>query len=252
MPPKTSSTKRSALVTGGSGGIGAAICQSLSAQKVAVAVQYNRNGADADAVVASILDSGGEAFAIAGDLLDPKTPARLIDATADRFGVLSILVNNAGAMTDSPVETMPDALWDDSLAVNLTAAFRCARAAIPHMKRDRWGRIISISSQAARAGSRTHAHYAAAKSGLQGLSASLARELGADGITVNLVSPGRIATGMLMDRSEGRLDEWLRQTPLGRLGTPEEVAAAVAFLSSENAAYITGAEIPVNGGLITA
>ena len=251
MKPGHETSGRVALVTGGSRGIGAATCMGLAAKGVRVAVHFNRHRSEADTVVASIRDMGGEAIAIAGDFHDPDAPGRIVAAAVEAFGTLSILVNNAGLMTDSPVETMSDDLWEACLAVNLSATFRCVRASIPHMRQAHWGRIVNLSSQAARTGSRSHAHYAAAKAGLLGLTSSLARELGREEITANLVSPGRIETAMLRERSKGRLKEWLQQTPIGRLGTPEEVAAAIIFLASEEAGYITGADIPVNGGLIT-
>jgi NAD(P)-dependent dehydrogenase (short-subunit alcohol dehydrogenase family) len=174
----------------------------------------------------------------------------MIQQAVDEAGPIDILVNNAGEMTDMAVESMSDELWARAIEVNLTSAFRCARACIPSMKERRWGRIINVSSQVTETGSRDHAHYTAAKAGLLGLTYSLVKELGGFGITVNAVSPGRIVTDLLLERSAGREAEWLAQTPLRRLGQPEEVAAAIAFLVSEDAAYITGANIPVNGGLV--
>jgi NAD(P)-dependent dehydrogenase (short-subunit alcohol dehydrogenase family) len=163
---------------------------------------------------------------------------------------VEILVNNAGEVTDLAVVNMPDGDWEQSLAVNLTAAFRYARECIPMMKEQHWGRIINVSSQAAYRGSANHAHYAAAKAGLLGFTFSLAKELGDSGITVNVVTPGRILTDLLLKQMPGREEEWLRQTPLGRFGRPEEVAAAITFLASEEASYITGAVLNVSGGLV--
>ena len=239
---------RVALITGGSRGIGAAICQALAAEGVSCALHYCQAKSQAQQVADTITKQGGEVVLLQGDLRDPNTPRNLVAATHEQFGALDILINNAGMMTDCVVETMSDELWDECLAVNLSAVFRCCRAAIPHMKQNGWGRIISLSSQAAQTGSSAHAHYAASKSGLHGFSFSLAKELGPEGITVNLVSPGRIETDMLHERSHSREEEWMQQTPLRRLGTPKEVADAVAFLASEKASYITGAEINVNGG----
>jgi len=159
-------------------------------------------------------------------------------------------VNNGGAMTDALLEELDDATWEEAIAVHLSSAFRLVRAAAPAMRRVGWGRIVSVSSQVVAAGSSGHAHYAAAKSGLNGLTYSLAKELGPDGITVNLVVPGRILTDIITHRLAEREDDWLSQTPLRRFGQPEEVAAAIAFLVSEEAGYITGASLHVNGGLV--
>lgn len=235
-----------ALVTGGSGGIGHAICEALAARGAAVAVHYRHGRIAAEELAASL----PRAVALGADLGLADGPRGLVEAAAASLGPVTILVNNAGLMTDATVEKMPDALWDEAIAVNLTAAFRACRAAIPWMRAEGWGRIVNISSQAAFTGSVEHAHYAAAKSGLHGLTFSLAKELGPAAITANLVVPGRIISPMLDERSAGREEEWLAQTPLRRLGRPEEVAAAVAFLASEDAAYVTGAAVQVGGGLV--
>lgn len=241
---------RVALVTGGSRGIGRATCFALAAKGASVAVHYRSHSDQALEVVDAILEHGGVAFPIAGDLADPDVPAHLVHEVVKQLGRLDILVNNAAVMTDSSVAEMNDALWDETLNVNLSAVFRCSRACIPHMRERNWGRIINVTSQAAYTGSANHAHYAAAKAGLAGFTYSLAKEVGTSGITVNLVAPGRIITDMLEVRMAGREEEWLRQTPLRRFGQPEEVAAAVAFLASDAAAYITGATLHVNGGLL--
>lgn len=242
--------QRVALVTGGSRGIGRAACLTLAAQGAAVAVHYRAQRAAAEEVVNQISASGGAAAAFQADMADGESINRMIEEAATRLGGIDILINNAGEMTDGAVARMNDDLWEQALTVNLTAAFRCTRAVIPGMKARGWGRIIYVSSQAAYTGSANHAHYAASKSGLLGLTYSLAKELGSDGITVNLVAPGRIMTDMLLERSAGREEEWLKQTPLRRFGQPEEVAAAIAFLASDGASYITGANLHVNGGLV--
>jgi 3-oxoacyl-[acyl-carrier protein] reductase len=240
------SALRVALVTGGSGGIGSAICRELARRGAAVAVHYNRGRGAAEALAGEL----GNAAALAADLSSRSGPGALVSAAADRLGPVEILVNNAGLMTDARVEELADELWDETLAVNLGAAFRACRAVIPGMRAAGFGRIVNVSSQSAYMGSVAHAHYAAAKAGLHGLTFSLAKELGPDGITVNLVVPGRIRTAMLDERAAGREDEWLAQTPLRRFGTPEEVAAAVGFLASEEAGYVTGAALQVGGGLV--
>lgn len=246
----TSPPRRVALVTGGSRGIGRATCLALARQGAAVAIHYYSQPQAAADVAGQIIRDGGEAITLQADLSDPAAPDRLVQAAAAQLGAVDILVNNAGIMTRSPLDTMTDAVWDETLALNLTAVFRCTRACLPGMKNHGWGRIIHIASLSAYKGSANHAHYAAAKSALQGFTFSLVKELGHSGITINLVSPGRIVTDLLMAYSAGRMEEWTRETPLGRLGRPEEVAAAVAFLASEDASYITGANINVNGGLV--
>jgi 3-oxoacyl-[acyl-carrier protein] reductase len=243
-------TGRVALVTGGSRGIGRAICIKLAKNGARVVVHYNNRAADADNVCAAIADLGGEAIALGAALGTEAACQSLVRIAADELGPISILVNNAAVFTGAAIDQLDSALWGETVAVNLSAPFHCARACVPAMRAAGWGRIISISSQAAFTGSRDHAHYAATKAGLVGLSFSLARELGQGGITVNLVSPGRVETEMLANLVEKRREEWLAATPLGRLGTPDEVAAAVAFLASDEAAYITGANLHVNGGLV--
>jgi 3-oxoacyl-[acyl-carrier protein] reductase len=255
MAPNYNGTKltlagKVALVTGGSRGIGRATCLALAERGAAVAVHYRSKAARAEEVVAKVCGDGGAAVAIQADLNLPHTPDELVKQAAAQLGPIDILVNNAGEMTDSSVEDMTDELWEQSIALNLSSAFRCARACIPSMKTRKWGRIINVSSQAVYTGSANHAHYAAAKAGMLGLTYSIAKELGASGITANLVAPGRIITDLLTERMAGREDEWLKQTPLRRFGQPEEVAEPIAFLASDAASYITGATIHVNGGLV--
>ncbi len=241
---------RVALVTGGSRGIGRATCLALAASGAAVAVHYNSSRGYAEEVVAKIEKAGGKALAVGADLVEEDAGDRVVASVEGSLGTVDILVNNAGELTSSAVETLADTLWERTLTLNLTAAFRCARAAIPSMKERRWGRIVNVSSQAAYTGSANHAHYAAAKSGMMGFTFSLARELGPHGVTANLVVPGRIKTDILADDLPTRGEEWLRQTPARRLGRPEEVAAAIAFLASESASYVMGAALHVGGGLV--
>jgi NAD(P)-dependent dehydrogenase (short-subunit alcohol dehydrogenase family) len=222
----------------------------LASKGATVAVHYRTRAKEAKEVVEQIEMAGGRAVAVQADVCDPGAVKRSVEQVLARYGRVEILVNNAGEVTDLAVVNMRDEDWEQSLAVNLTAAFRYARECIPLMKEQHWGRIINVSSQAAYRGSANHAHYAAAKAGLLGFTFSLAKELGDSGITVNAVTPGRILTDLLLKQTPGREEEWLRQTPLGRFGRPEEVAAAITFLASEEASYITGTVLNVSGGLV--
>jgi len=239
-----------ALITGGSRGIGRATCLALAAKGAAVAVLCRSRIKEANEVLEQIRSAAGQGLAIEANVLDPRAIKQSVQEAVSRLGKIDILVNNAGEMTDVSVADMKDEEWEEALAINLTSSFRYARECIPSMKERRWGRIINVSSQVAYTGSNNHAHYSAAKSGLLGFTFSLTKELGPYGITANVVAPGRILTDLLLERMAGREQEWMSQTPMRRFGRPEEVAATIAFLASEEASYITGAVINVNGGLV--
>ena len=239
-----------ALVTGGATGIGAATVEALAADKVSVALQYSSSAGAAKAIADQLNSKGAKVEIFQADLSQKDSAEKLVAAVKAKLGEIDILINNAGLMTDASIIQMSDELWDQALNINLTAAFKLIRACAPSMVAKKWGRIINISSQVALTGSANHAHYATAKAGLLGLTYSAAKEYGASGVTVNAVLPGRIETNMIAQRSIGRLDEWLSQTPLNRLGRPDEVAGMINFLASEMASYVTGASINVNGGLV--
>lgn len=241
---------RVALVTGGATGIGAATVKALAADKVSVALQYSSSASQARAIADQLNGKGAKVEIFQADLSQNNSAENLVASVKAKFGEIDILINNAGLMTDASIIDMSDELWDQALNINLTAAFKLIRACAPSMVAKKWGRIINISSQVALTGSANHAHYATAKAGLLGLTYSAAKEYGASGVTVNAVLPGRIETNMIAQRSIGRLDEWLSQTPLNRLGRAEEVAGMINFLASEMASYVTGAAINVNGGLV--
>lgn len=237
-----------ALVTGGSRGIGEAVCRALAAKGATVAVHYRTQKEMAQQAVERIRAAGGEANTFGADLSEPEAVSRLVNDVVSTWGKVDILVNNAAEMHTARVVNLSDDDWDRILSVNLSAAFRCARAVLPGMLERGWGRIISVTSQAAYNGSVSHAHYATAKAGLAGFTYSLAKEVATAGITVNMVAPGRILTDMITEEASRREAEWLAQIPMRRYGQPEEVAGAVAFLASEAAQYISGATIHVNGG----
>ena len=241
---------RVALVTGGATGIGAATVAELAADKVSVALQYSSSANEANQIAEQLNSKGLKVEIFQADLSQKDSADNLVASVKAKLGDIDILINNAGLMSDASIIEMSDQLWDQALNVNLTAAFKLIRACAPSMVSKKWGRIINISSQVALVGSANHAHYATAKAGLLGLTYSAAKEYGASGVTVNAVLPGRIQTNMIAQRSIGRLDEWLAQTPLNRLGKPEEVAGMINFLASEMASYVTGASINVNGGLV--
>ena len=239
-----------AIVSGGATGIGAATVAALAAEKITVAMQYSISQKEAKQIAEQLNGKGFKVEIFQADLSQKGAAENLVEQVKKNLGDIDILVNNAGVMSDASIIQMSDELWNEAINVNLTAAFKLIRACAPSMVSKKWGRVINISSQVALTGSANHAHYAAAKAGLLGLTYSAAKEYGASGVTVNAVLPGRIETKMIADRSVGRLDEWLSQTPLNRLGRPDEVASMINFLASDASSYITGAAINVNGGLV--
>lgn len=244
----TSSSKpRRALVTGGSGGIGAAICQRLAADGHHVIVHANRGLEKAKAIVAQIQAEGGSAEAVAFDITDRAATAAALEALTEA-GAIQILVNNAGIHDDAVFPGMSGAQWDRVLDVSLGGFFNVTQPLTMPMMRTRWGRIVSISSVAAVAGNRGQVNYSAAKGALHAASKSLALELASRGVTVNAVAPGLIATSMI----EGTFDADMvkRLVPMQRVGQPQEVADLVAFLASEQAGYISGQVISINGAMI--
>jgi 3-oxoacyl-[acyl-carrier protein] reductase len=236
-----------ALVTGGSGGIGAAICHRLAADGHHVIVHANRSRAKADAIVAAIRAKNGSAEAVAFDITDRAATAAALEALLEH-GPIQILVNNAGIHDDAVFPGMTGEQWDSVLDVSLNGFFNVTQPLTMPMIRTRWGRIINISSVAGITGNRGQVNYSAAKGALHAASKSLALELASRNITVNVVAPGIIATDMI----EGSFDtDTIKQiVPMKRAGKPEEVADLVAFLASAQAAYISGQVISINGGMI--
>jgi len=236
---------KTALVTGASGGIGAAIARGLHAQGAVVVLSGTRQ--DALAALAEAL--GERAYVCAADLRDPASAEALIAASEAVAGPVAILVNNAGLTRDRLALRMKDEDWQAVLDVDLSAPFRLARAALKGMIKRRAGRIIQISSIVGSTGNPGQANYAAAKAGLIGMSKSLAQEVGSRGITVNVVSPGFVETAMTEVLGDDQRAKLVGGIPLGRMGRPEDVAAAVVYLSSEEAGWVTGATLHVNGGM---
>lgn len=236
-----------AIVTGASRGIGRAVAVRLAssgAQVVAVA-----RGDNAKGTVAEIEAAGGKAVAVSADVTDRSSIDAVIAQAVGQFGHIDILVNNAGITRDQLLMRMKTEDWDQVIATNLTAAFGCAQAVIKPMIKQRGGRIISISSVVGQSGNAGQANYAASKAGLIGFSKALAREVASRSITVNVVAPGLIDTDMTRAITDKAQVDWAAQIPLGRLGAVEDVAAAVCFLASDEASYITGQVLAVNGGM---
>lgn len=234
-----------ALITGASGGIGGAIARALHAQGAIVGLSGTRR----EALDTLAAEFGERAHVLPANLADPAAPDALIASAEAAMGGLAILVNNAGLTRDGLALRMKDEDWDTVLAVDLSAAFRLSRAALKGMLRRRAGRIISIGSIVGATGNPGQANYAAAKAGLVGMSKALAQEVAARGITVNVIAPGFIATPMtdaLTDEQKAKLAE---RIPLGRLGQPDDIAAAALYLASDEAGWVTGAVLHVNGGM---
>jgi len=241
-----------AVVTGGTRGIGLAIARRLAADGYDLVVTYRGDEATAEAARADLARDGRRLEVIAADVATADGAGATIEAAMQRLGRLDVLVNNAGITRDGLLMRMAEADWDDVLDTNLKGAFLCAKAAVRPMLRQRSGRIVNLTSVVGQVGNAGQANYAAAKAGLIGFTKSLAKEVGSRGITVNAVAPGFIQTRLTDDLPQEVKDTLLAQTPLGRFGAPEDIAAAVAFLASPEAGFITGHVLTVDGGLFMA
>ena len=239
-----------AVVTGASRGIGRAIALELARRGARVVVNYNQSAEAAAEVVAAIEAEGGDATAIQADVSDFTQARALIRAAQETYGRIDVLVNNAGVTRDQLILMMREVDWDTVIQVDLKSVFNTCKAAARAMVRQRYGRIVNISSVSGIAGQGGQTNYAAAKAGIIGFTKSLAKELGPRGITVNVVAPGLIPTDLTADMPAELRQKAIDLTPLGRLGRAEEVAYAVAFLASDEAAFITGAVLAVDGGLV--
>lgn len=235
-----------AMVTGGARGIGREIALRLAEAGVDVVVS---DVADAEPVAEEIRKTGRQSLAVTADVTSASDVASLVEKVVEKFERIDILVNNAGIARDQLLLRMSDEDWEAVLNVNLKSVFLCSRAVLRHMLRQRWGRIISISSIVGIVGNPGQANYASSKAGIIGFTKTLAREVGSRGITANAIAPGFIVSKMTDQLSEEQKGEMLKRIPLGFLGTPRDVAEAVAFLASEEARYITGQVLGVDGGL---
>jgi len=241
-------TNRTAFITGASRGIGRACALALADAGARVAVAA-RNTAQLEELAAEIRSRGREAFAVTIDMTSAESIHEAFTKTAKEFGPVAILVNNAGITKDGLALRMKREDWDSVLSTNLTGAFLASQQVLQHMLRERWGRIINISSVVGEMGNPGQANYVASKAGLIGLTKALAQEMGSRNITVNAIAPGFIETDMTQKLSQELRDNMVGHIALKRIGKPEEVAAAVRFLASEEAGYITGHVLNVNGGL---
>jgi 3-oxoacyl-[acyl-carrier protein] reductase len=242
-------TGKAVLVTGGSRGIGRAIAQALASCGARVAVNYKSNLGAAEEVLAAIRGTGGEALGVQGDVGQSAEAEKLIAATTDAFGRIDVLVNNAGVTRDTLLLRMKDADFDQVLDTNLRSVYLCTRAALKPMLKQRGGSIINMTSVVGLVGNAGQANYAAAKAGIIGFTKSVAKEVASRGIRVNAVAPGFITTDLTSSLGGETLNAIAQSIPLGRLGTPEDVAGIVCFLASDLASYCTGQTFTVDGGM---
>ena len=249
MSDKSSLQGRVAVVTGGSRGIGRAVALELAGRGASVVVNYHKSPEAAEAVVNEIKAAGGRAATCQADVANFAAAQNLIKFAIDTFGDLHILVNNAGITRDMLVMMMSEEDWDAVLDTNLKSTFNCSKAAVKHMMRKRYGRIINIASVAGQMGNPGQTNYSASKAGQIGFTKALAREIAARNVTVNAIAPGFVDTEILSAMAPETLEAALKFVPLGRKGQPEEIGYAVAFLASDQAAYITGQVLGVDGGM---
>lgn len=243
-------TDKVAVVTGASRGIGRGIALELAKRGAAVVVNYNSSADAANEVVAAIQAAGGKAAAVKADVSSLADAEALIKAAIDQFGKIDILVNNAGTTRDGMIMTMKEEDWDVVIDTNLKSAWNCSKAAAKAMMRKRYGRIINITSVSGIAGQGGQTNYSASKAGLIGLTKALAREIAPRSVTVNAVAPGFVLTDLTSGLPENLVEQINKNIPLERWGTVEEVAYAVAFLASDEASYITGQVLSIDGGLV--
>lgn len=241
--------QRVALITGGSRGIGKAIALQLARDRIKVAVNYKTNQQAADSVVEEVLAMGGEAVAVQGDVSNSADVKKMMKQALDSLGSIDILVNNAGIIQDSLLMRMPEEVWDNVINTNLKSAYYCTKAVLSSMVRQRWGRVINIVSVVGIEGNPGQSNYAASKAGLIAFSRSIAKEVASRGITVNAVAPGYISTEIVQDLAPQFKDLVLSRIPQGRLGSVEDVSNLVGFLAGDQAGYITGEVIRVDGGI---
>jgi len=242
-------SNRVAVVTGSGRGIGRAISLKLAEVGATVVVNDIGEASPVDSVAEEIKAMGGQSLAVLADVSQAQDVARLVETIVSTFGKVDILVNNAGISRDQLIIRMSDEDWDKVLSVNLRSVFLCARAVLKHMIKQRWGRIISIASIVGLVGNPGQANYASAKAGIIGLTRTVAKEVASRGITANAIAPGFIDTEMTQRLEEDWKQQLKKQIPLGYFGSPRDVAEAVAFLASEEARYITGQVLSVDGGM---
>jgi 3-oxoacyl-[acyl-carrier protein] reductase len=244
-----SEAEKVALITGGSGGIGRATARALADDGWSVALGWSTSEAPAVEAAAAIVAEGGKAVAVRLNVTDEEAVASAFESVAASLGPVSGLVNNAGMTKDGLTIQYPKETFEKTLAINVTGSFLCTKAALRGMIRARWGRIVNVSSAVALRGNPGQAAYTASKAGLVGMTRSICREVASRGITVNAICPGVVDTEMISELPEGQMAAMIEATPVGRMATPEEIATVVRFLMSDEASYVSGAVVPIDGGL---